>query len=241
MKAQALRWIVAGGLLVSSQLIAEPLNDLQARLASLHNDQPIRIKVDVEVEHRGTAPLHFNKNKRRGRAVVDYGSKGVKMIESRWLGRSSRFSFWSSAKNDHENEAPLLNDVDALGLVDPAKTMGFLLDGAILLSDERVTWQEQPARLLVIRPGPIAAAADGEPLDLEAKIWLDESGAPLALERSTEFRLGPALVMTGLQSLTFQQVDGRLLVDTSQESYSGTALAVLRGRDTKKMKVTAVR
>jgi len=33
---QALRWIVVGGLLVSSQLAAEPLKDLQLRLASLH-------------------------------------------------------------------------------------------------------------------------------------------------------------------------------------------------------------
>lgn len=240
MKIQALRWIVAGGLLVSSQLIAEPLNDLQARLAAMHNDQPMRIQVDIEVEHRGTAPLHLNKNKRRGKATVDYGPHGVKMIESRWTGRSSRFSFWSSAKNDHENEAPLLNDVDALDLVDPVGTMAFLLDGATLLSDEMVTWQDQPARLLVVRPGPVAAASEGEPLDLEVKIWLDESGMPLALERSSEFRLGPVFA-TGLQSLTFQQVDGRLLVDTARESYSGTALAVLRGKDTRKMKVTAVR
>jgi hypothetical protein len=239
-KTQALRWIVAGGLLVSSQLIAEPLNDLQVRLAAMHNDQPMRIQVDVEVEHRGSAPLHRNKNKRRGKATVDYGPNGVKMIESRWTGRSSRFSFWSSAKNDPENETPLLNDVEALGLVDPVGTMEFLLDGATLLSDEIVTWQDQPARLLVIRPGPIAAASEGEPLDLEVKIWLDESGMPLALERSSEFRLGPARAM-GLQSLTFQQVNGRLLVDRSQESYSGTALAVLRSKDIKKLKVTAVR
>jgi hypothetical protein len=240
-KTQALRWIVAGSLLVSSQLIAEPLNDLQARLAAMHNDQPMRVKVDIEVEHRGTAPLHLNKNMRRGRATVAYGPQGVKMIESRWLSRGSRFSFWSSAKNDHENDAPLLNDVEALELVDPASTMAFLLDGAVLLSDEIVTWQEQPARLLVIRPGPLAAAAEGEPLNVEVKIWLDESGAPLALERASEFRLGPALGATGFQALTFQQVDGRLLVATAQERYSGTALAVLRGRDTKRMKVTAVK
>lgn len=241
MKTQALRWILAGGLLVSSQLIAEPLKDLQVRLASLHNDQPTRIKVDVEVEHRGSAPLHLNKDRKRGRAVIDYGPRGVRMIENRWMGRSSRFSFWSSAKNDPETEAPMLDAVEALDLVDPARTMETLLDGATLLSDEIATWQEQPARLLVIRLGPLAASAKDEPLDLQAKIWLDENGVPLALERSTDFRLGRALSATGLQSFTFQQVDGRLLVDRAQESSSGTALAVLRSRDSKKMKVTAVR
>jgi hypothetical protein len=105
-----------------------------------------------------------------------------------------------------------------------------------------VTWQNQPARLLVIRPGPLAAG-DGprespERLVTEAKIWLDAGGSPLALERSMELRLGPALQVTQHQMLTFQQVEGRLLAARSEETYSGTALAVLHSKDEKKMKIT---
>ncbi len=78
------------------------------------------------------------------------------------------------------------------------------------------------------------------PTLFEVKVWLDETGAPLAMERSFETRLGPALDATQLQSLTFQQVGGRLLVAEARQSYSGTALAVLRSRDTKKIKVTEI-
>ncbi len=92
--------------MLGSALPAQPLDPLQVRLAALRNDQPIRLKVDVELTHRG-----------------------------------------------------------------------------------EVAWQGQPARLLVIRPDPLAAERQDEPktaggnperLVTEARIWLDASGSPLA-------------------------------------------------------------
>ncbi|RPH56354.1 hypothetical protein EHM82_03535 [bacterium] len=248
MKRQALGWILAGGVLVSGSLTAEPLTDLRTRLAALQSDQPVRIQVDVELKHRGSAPLHLRKTRMRGRAIVDYGPKGVKKIDARWVETSTRFSAWR--KNKVDNETPLLGDVEARDLADPAEMMDFLLDGATLLSDESGTWEGQPARLLVVRPHPSAAGRHEEtaptesgppPIDLEAKIWLSESGEPLALERSMEFRLGSVLAVAEQQTLTFQQVEGRLLVAEAWESYSGTGLAVLHGRDDRKMTVTVVK
>lgn len=245
MKRQALGWILFGSLWISGSLTAEPLSDLRTRLAALRSEEPMRIEVDVELKHRGSAPLHLNKTKRRGKATVHYGPKGVRRIDQRWTESSTRLSFWKKSKV--ETETPLLDDVEAEDLADPAGMMDLLLSEATLLSDESVTWQGQPARLLVIRPHPIAAARNEEapprqsgpsPLDLEAKIWLSESGDPLALERSMEFRLGPALSVTQQQTLTFQQVEGRLLVAEAWETYNGTGLAVLHGRDDKKMTVT---
>ncbi len=117
------------------------------------------------------------------------------------------------------------------------------------MSDEAATWQNRPARLLVIRPAFFGANRRQEEASedgltrfaLEAKIWLDEDGFPLAMERSFEFKLTPALKAEEQQTLTFQEVDGRLFVAESRETYSKTALAVLRGRDSKKMKVTQIR
>lgn len=249
MKRQALSWILAGGVLVSGSLAAEPLTDLRMRLAGLRSDQPVRLQVNVEVKHRGSAPLHLRKTRRRGKAVVDYGPTDVKKIRTRWeVGRSTRVSFWK--KRTVEDEAPLLDDLMARNLADPAEMMDFLLDGATLLSDESGTWQGQPARLLVVRPHPSAAGLDEEtapeengpsPFGFEVKIWLDESGDPLALERSAELRLGSALALTKQESFTFQQIAGRLLVAEARESYSGTGLAVLHGRDDRKMTVTFVK
>jgi hypothetical protein len=243
MKRKVPGWTLAGGLLTSTLLSAQPINDLQSRLTSMRNDQKTRIEVEIEFKHRGSAPLHLNKEKRRGVAVVEAGPKGVKKITSRWLGTSARVSAWGKKKS--ENEAPLLDDVEALDLVNPAGMMEAFLNEATLLSDEKVTWQGQPARLLVVRPALLESRKDGKetepkPYAIEAKVWLDENGVPLAMERGFELKLGPALSVTENQSFTFQQVDGRLLVAEAEETWSGTGLAVLHGRDDRTMKVVAV-
>lgn len=244
MNGQALGITVAGGLLMASLLSAQPINDLQTRLASMRNDQKTRIEVEIEYRHRGSAPLHLNKEKRRGVAVVEAGPKGVKKITSHWLTTGARFSAWGKKKG--EDAEPLLNDTDALDLVNPAEMMEIFLNEATLLSDEKVIWQGQPARLLVVRPSVLEPKRkDGkepepERYAIEAKVWLDDNGVPLAMERGFEYRLGPALSWTSSQSYTFQQVEGRLLVAEAEETYSGTALAVLHSRDDRKMKVVAV-
>lgn len=212
----------------------------------MRNDQPTRMKVDIELRHGGTAPLHLNKTKRRGVSVIESGPDGVKKITSRSSTRSSLFSFWRKAAQE---ESSLINDVEAEDLVNPAGMMEAFLSEAILLSDQNVTWRGRPARLLVVRPvlferrpkdGKAPADDEPTPLATEVKIWLDENGVPLAMERELDFRLGPALSMTGRNELIFQQVDGRLLVAEARETYSGTGLAVLRSRDDKKVKVLSV-
>jgi hypothetical protein len=239
--------IVFVGLLVSGPLAAEPLSDLRTRLAAMRSDQPVRMEMDVELKHRESAPLHLNKEKRSGRAVVDYGSRGVQMIEQRWLGSSTRISVWRKGKG--ETEMPLLDEGEAHDVADPVDMLDFLLKDAALVTDEAATWQEQPARFLLIDPleanrkdeDAPAKGSDPKPFTLEAKIWLNDSGVPLAMERSMEIRLGAALSMTEHQTFTFQQVEGRLRAVRVDKTYSGTGLAVLHGQDDKKIKVTAVK
>jgi hypothetical protein len=249
---QALRWIVAGGLLISSQLAAEPLEDLQLQLAGLRNDQPIRLEVDVELEHRGSAPLHLNKNKERGRAIVDHSPNGTVVTRERSRGSSSTWaSFWRSKKHEETTE-PLVSWEETQNLANPVGMLDSLLREVEVVSEERVSWQGQPARLLVLQHAELAArqqvrkasteSVQGPvPVLLEAKLWLDESGVPLSLESTMELRLTAALSALAHQSFTFQQVDGRLLIAEARESHSGTALAVLRSRESKTMKVTVLR
>lgn len=242
MNGRALGWTLAGGLLMSSLLSAQPINDLTNRLASMRNDQKTRIEVEIELRHRGSAPLHLNKEKKRGKAVIESGPEGVKKVTARWLTNGTFFSLWRDQKR--EDEGPLINDTEALDLVNPAGMMEAFLSEATLLSDESVTWKGKPARLLVVRPTlpDGKEPAEGEPLPFatDAKVWLDENGVPLAMERGFELRLGSALSVTEHQAFTFQQVGGRLLVAEARETWSGTGLAVLRGRDDRKLKVVAV-
>jgi hypothetical protein len=243
---QSLRWILAGALLVTGPAMAQqPLIDLQARLAGLPKELPSRVKVDVELRHKGSAPLHRNNTRMRGEAILVNGRLGAEVRQQKWTRSSSRFSFW---KEDEDNEdIPLVTEGEAEDLIDPVGVMADLLDGAELVSDEAVTWRDRPVRLVTLRlsrPELKEAEAKGAPslpVDEIAKIWLDESGLPLALERSAAARLGGVAKVAERRTLTFRTVDGRLLVDEVEAEYSNEALAVLRGRDFKKMKVTEVK
>jgi hypothetical protein len=245
-KKQALGWILAGTLLASGPLQAETPADFQTRLPALRNDQPIKLKVEVELKHKGTAPLHLNSEKLRGTAVIDYGPRGVKVKKVKSRGGITQASIWRSAKERDPQE--LISEEEALTLVNPAAALELALNDTTLVSDGMTTWQGRPARLLVFQPNEIKevqakTSTEGGPLPPvfgETKIWLDESGAPLALERSGNLLLGPMLKVEVREAIEFQQVAGRLLVAQWDETYSGTALAVLRGGDSKKMKVTVV-
>ena len=141
----------------------------------------------------------------------------------------------------------MVEDEEASILVDPAGWLSPFLSEATLMEEQAVTWEGRPARLLVIRPAQLPAEKTVEtasmkdeprPVVVEGKIWLGADGLPLALEATTELRL-PAFTMTQHQTLTFQQIGGRLLVARSTATFSGTALLALRGTDVKTMKVTA--
>ncbi|HEY2291244.1 MAG TPA: hypothetical protein VGM86_11135 [Thermoanaerobaculia bacterium] len=249
MLGQALRIAVAGGLFISSVLAAEPLKDLQDKLASARSDQPIRVKVDVALEHQGKAPLHLNDVKEHGRVIVVAGPRGVEIREQKRIGSSTYLSLWRSPRKTGPGEAavPMVEDEEAMMLIDPAGWLSPFLSGSTLVEDQAVTWEGQPARLLVIRPSQLPAENTAEkastkdepkPVVVEGKIWLGADGLPLALEATTELRL-PAFTMTQHQTLTFQQIGGRLLVARSTAAFSGTALLALRGTDVKTMKVTA--
>jgi hypothetical protein len=235
MNGQALRMAVAGGLLISGVLAAEPLKDLQDRLTAVRSQEPIRVAVEVEILHRGKAPLHLSDAKLRGRVIVDADPRGVHL----W---AQKFSSWGSQE---DIPGQLLAEEDARALVDPAGWLGSFLTESTLVEDKDSIWEGKPARLLVVHPPDLPAelevgktSKEGEPLPVvyETKIWLGADGLPLALERTALLRL-PGLETTQHQNLTFQQSGGRLLVAQSTETFSGNALAGMRGSDTKTMKV----
>jgi hypothetical protein len=237
MNGQALRMAVAGSLLISSVLMAEPLKDLQDRLTAARSQEPIRVAVEVEILHRGKAPLHLSDAKLRGRVLVDADPRGVHMWEQ-------KSSSWGSAENIPRQ---LLAEDDARALFDPAGWLGVFLTESTLVEDKESSWEGKPARLLVVRPPDLPVelevgktSEEGEPLPVvyETKIWLGPDGLPLALERTALLRL-PGLETTQHQSLTFQQAGGRLLVAQSTETFSGSLQTGMHGgSDTKTMKVT---
>ncbi|HEY4591356.1 MAG TPA: hypothetical protein VIJ61_03045 [Thermoanaerobaculia bacterium] len=230
--------------MLSSVLAAEPLKDLQHRLVAARSEQPIRVKVDVELEHKEKALLHREGFKRRGQVIVEAGPQGLHMWEQIWRNSTSSSSFWGSQRTSPPG--PLLAETEARELIDSAEWIESFLLGLILVDDRPVVWEGKEARLLVVRPadlppelepGKASTEGEGPPVILEAKIWLGADGLPLALESTTAARL-PGLTTTQHQTLTFQQAGGRLLVARSTETSTETAQTGIRGSDSKTVKVT---
>ncbi len=241
MSTNALALTLAGGLLLAASASAEPLDDLRTRLTALHSDQPIRLVVDVKMERRGSAPLHLRKTRLKGEATVVYGPDGVKSLEQKWFSTKTELSLWTSG-NGSSSEPHLLDMEEAETLADPVETMGWILDGATLLQDRPVDWNGRPARLLVVRPALFARPGagpddDAGPLSGEVSIWLDDSGDPVALERTTEIGI-PGLRFAQHQLFTFRQDDGRLLVAEVEEHTQSRTLGVRRGKETRTMRVS---
>lgn len=247
MKIKTLAWMLAGGLLWAGAAIAEPLDDVRTRLSALRTDQPVHFTVEVELRHRGAAPLHRNRKKERGKVRVQVDPDKVRLRDQRSVSGFAYLSAWRGADAGVEDSMPLLDEEEARRLADPAGTLELALRDATLLEDKAVTWRKQPARLLVIRTAEITEVqqqvgeppAEGmvPPFGGEVRLWLDASGVPLAMEQWTELRFGPVLMVSQHQTINFQQAGGRLMVADVEETFESTALKVLRGRDRRKMKV----
>jgi hypothetical protein len=226
----------------SAQPSAQPLADLSARLAAWSSDAPLRVEVEVEQKHRGSAPLHLRRTKQVGGAVIEWGPRGVESLEQWWFGAGARVTIWERAQRRPviDEDDRVLSDQEASELADPAGTLGVLLQGATLLADEPSTWDGRAARRLTIRPATLnanerAPEREGpDPLELRLAVWLDEAGEPLAVERSVDFAAGPFSAQQR-QTLVLGQVDGRLVVSEMRETWTGQAVALLRGQDDKRV------
>ena len=237
MKTKALAMALTGVILFTGSGKAESLDDLRDRLSEMRNDQPVRLVVDVTLEHRGSAPLHLNKTRRRGTATVQFGPEGAKVVDEKWLKDRTFGSFWRSAPPNEDSDMPLVDFEAAREMADPAGALSMALDGAVVLEDRTDTWQGQTARLLVVRPAEVPVQQEGSPIVAGMKIWLDPSGAPLGMEKSFEFKLGPVLKAMERVTFTYRQAEGRLLVEEVRDDFQGSAIGVLRDKNKRTMKV----
>ena len=246
------RGMAVGGLLLTAVVFlapraarAEPLAELSARVAEMRNGEAMRLEVEVEVKERGSAPLHLRRTTQRGGAEIEWGPRGVESLEQWWLGTGGRLSAWKRAQRRPvlgEGDR-VMSEVEAAELADPAAMLAELLADATLLADEVSTWEGRPTRRLAIRPALLAPRDGGRggedetppPLELLLHVWLDEAGDPIALERSVDFELGPALAVRQRQTLVLRQVAGHLLVSELRETWSGRALALLRRHEDRRV------
>lgn len=74
--------------------------------------------------------------------------------------------------------------LDAAELLNHAESLARYLDKATLVEERREAWSGRPARMLVIKVDPPLAQSQRrylKKLEVNAKVWITDDGAPLAL------------------------------------------------------------
>lgn len=215
---------------------ADALDDLRARLDAA----PAAASIKARIERHSLRKVSEDEderifNERRGGLTVALDSRGLKL---QWplpqiaaARREAELRVKDDAAAPNLDSLSLLSAREAADLLDHAPVLKLLLNDATLLEERDESWQERPARLLLLR-------ASEPPMDAETrkqlkshegtlKIWLDPAGAPLALERLDKFKGSKFFVSFTADNRDvreFAEVKGRLVVTRAESSNGSTVL-----------------
>jgi hypothetical protein len=104
------------------------------------------------------------------------------------------------------------------------------LDRAVLAEDKMEPRGGKPTRVLIIKPHDGLSASDRKAVKSREdtlKIWLDDNGIPIALDRAYKIKFSKLLIsinMSAHQTATFAVTGDRLVVISSNENTAGSGL-----------------
>ena len=222
-------------LLSPTLLFADGLSDVRTTLQKLQSDLPLRARVEIKSRHSGG---ESNKQRQFGGdsiVAVESGADGLKLIWSADEVRQSRKAAWAEVANPDAPKSDLgtlkaLDAAQALNLLDAADSLRRGLERATLLEDKPDTHKGKPARLLVLR---IDLGLDEEERkalkssETYLKLWLDDDGVPLAMERDVQAKFSRFLIGFRIHehdTRTYQRAGGRLVVTRATHDTSGAGL-----------------
>lgn len=213
---------------------ADALADVRAALDRLSSQAPVRARVriartDVEKEK----PKGLEK---KGEAVVEHGPAGLTIrVEPEFLPKEG-----PRAERKKQEEATVrLAPKEALDLLDPAREIRELLDGAALVSDGTAPFEGKSVRTVVFRPQPDLDDEDRKALkkyEDVVTLRLDADAVPFALDRSVDLKFSKLLISftaSSRESRRFARVEGRLLTTAASEESRGSGLGQSGGSTTR--------
>lgn len=216
---------------------ADALDDLRARLDAAHSASPVKARIERHSLRKVSEDDEARTfGERRGSLTVALDSKGLKLQWPLQQIVAARREAELRAKDDaaaapNLDSLSLLSAREAADLLDHAPVLSLLLNDAALLEERDDRWQERPARLLLLRaPEPPMDAETRKQLKTHEgtlKIWLDPTGAPLALERLDQFKGSKFFVSftaDNRDTREFALVKGRLVVTRAETSNGSTVL-----------------
>jgi hypothetical protein len=216
-------------------IYADGLSDVRATLQKLQSDQPLRARVEIKGRHSGGESAKQKQSEEINTVMVEDGPDGLKLSWSPEQIRQSRKAAWEEISNPDTPRSDLarlkaLEGGQALNLLDAADALRRVLEKAVLREDKRENYQGKPARLLVFR---IDLGLDEEERkalkssEAVLKLWLDNDGVPLAMERDIQAKFSKFLIGYRIHehdTRDYQRVGGRLVIIHATRDASGSGL-----------------
>ena len=238
-------------LIAPSLLPADGLSDVRGTLSKLQSDQLLRARVEIKTRNTG-GESDKQKQQAEGTSavIVENGPEGLRLSWSPEQIKQARKAAWEKTLHPDAVKSNLatlaaLEANEALNLLDFANPLWRSLEGATLQEDKRDTYQGKPARLLVVRLD-LRLNEEARKLmksaDAIVKLWLDEHGVPLGMDRDLQIKLSKFFLTYRVHehdTRDFAEAGGRLMVTRavhesfgsglghSEESHSNTTVRLL--------------
>lgn len=176
-------------LLLAAPLAADGMGDLKAALAGLQGTAPVKGLLELRTTRQTVEDGRPVVIRGHTSARVEDGPQGLRLS----VPREDLLQAGAEARaqvRDPERPAPHrvglreADPLDAAELVNHAEALARYLEKAALVEERREPWNGRPARLLAIRvdpPLPRSQRRHLKKLEVNARIWIGEDGAPLAL------------------------------------------------------------
>jgi hypothetical protein len=251
MTSRSLVVLVAALLLPSGRAHADPLGDLRASLQKLVGEQPIKAQIVVKNIVKNNDEGQAQQTVEEGAVVAEDGPQGLRLSWAPQQILEARKAEWQKAANPDAPAQHSSSSLSVLGAKDAADLLGYaeplrlLLEGATLVENKVEPRNGKPGRLLVLRPRDGLTASEKKSLKEREdilKVWLDETGVPLALDRSVKLKFSKFFISFAVsvhEARTLTRLGDRLLVTQWSEESSGSGLGQT-GESRKTMRVTPV-
>ena len=229
--------IVRAALLLSVAVSAgaTDLSPLRSTLTAMRGTQPVSASVEVHRARKSSG--RFSNNQSAGGAAfqVTVDTNGLHVtIAPALLEAAAREA--KERETDTKKMTPTRAALDEMEVLSIAESLNYasalmrLLNIGQVTTEQRVTWQGKPARLVTLKlteklPPQATSVFNVQFADDHLKLWLAEDHTPLAAER---IRKGSARFlflrgeMNSRESWRFVRRDDRLVVAHMEASFAGS-------------------
>jgi hypothetical protein len=225
------------GLAAAPPAAADRLGDLRAALQKLQGDpQAIRAQIAVRNVNSSSGDDDDHETVEEGQIAAEYG--GAQGLRMSWTPQQVRDARQAERQKAANPDAPsqkggalsLLEAREVADLLDAAEPLQLEIDGAKLLEDKVEPRNGRSTRVLVLQPRDGLRSAERKMLkhrEAVIKLWLDESGVPVALDHTEKLKFTKLLINFSVsvhESRTFSRVGNRLVVTALNAESSGAGL-----------------